>query len=157
MSNGNPFYINTYQSRTLKDTINSRNNSDTDFLLEGVKSITNLDKASTSFGVADTLQNRVKAWILSKKGDYTNPQKGGCIISLIGNNNIFNSSYTSSVSDIVTTAFNRDFAGDASLQYVSFNVSKVNANKSTRVLELHLVITDIATGKTISMNETIEG
>lgn len=157
MSNGNPFYINTFQNRTLRDIVNSRDNSDTDLLLEGIKNTADSNKVSSSIGVTDTLQNRVKAWILSRKGDYRDPQKGGCIISLIGNNNIFNPAYISTVTDIITSAFNRDFAGDASLQYAAFNINKVNANKSTRVLELHLIITDIATGKTISMNETVEG
>ena len=152
MSAGNPYYINTYQNKSIKYSIDSTFSSDTDLLVERLSSS---EVSATSEGVSDTLQNRVRAWILSKKGDYADdPRKGGHIINLIGSNNIFNPSYISNIVSSITTAFNTDFAGDATLQYITFNA---DTNKATRVLELYMIITDIATGKTISMNETVEG
>ena len=153
MSNGNLYYINTYQDKNLKYSIDNAFSSDTDILIEKVSST--VDVRATSEGLLDTLQNRVRAWILSKRGDYADdPRKGGHILSLVGNNNIFNSNYISTIIGSITAAFNNDFAGDATLQYLTFNA---NTNKTSRVLELYMIITDIATGKTISMNETVEG
>lgn len=151
MSAGNPYYINTYQNKNIKFKIDSTFNSDTDILVEGV-----VNSSSTSTGTRDTLQNRAKAWALSRSGEFdpNDPQKGGHVMNLIGNKNIFNADYVSNTVRDLTNNFNKDFAGDASLQYISI---KADAKKSARTLELYMIITDIATGKTISMNETVEG
>ena len=157
MSIGNPYYINTYQDKNIKYSVDHTFNSDTDLLVTGIRSTLidgNVEASST--GVTDTLKNRVKAWVYSTLGDFdpNDPTKGGCIISLLGNNNIFNANYAANINNTITQKFNSDFAGEAALQYATF---KANINKTTRVLELWMVITDIATGKTVSMNETIEG